>query len=72
MARFNAGNVVLFYPPYRIDLSLNFFLLLLLLLFLSIMSSEHDPQRPEHAAPRGRVSPEPGANVKAIAHCGMR
>lgn len=34
MARFNAGNVVLFYPPYRVDLSLNFFLLLLVLLFL--------------------------------------
>ena len=34
MARFNAGNVVLFYPPYRVDLSLNFFLLLLFLLFL--------------------------------------
>lgn len=27
-ARFNAGNVVFFYPPYRIDLSLNLFLLL--------------------------------------------
>ena len=34
MARFNAGNVVLFYPPYRVDLSLNFFLLLLFLLLL--------------------------------------
>jgi HemY protein len=33
-ARFNPGNVVLFYPPYRIDLSLNLFLLLLVLLFL--------------------------------------
>lgn len=33
-ARFNVGNVVLFYPPYRIDLSLNFFLLLTALLFL--------------------------------------
>ncbi|MEO8598823.1 MAG: heme biosynthesis protein HemY [bacterium] len=33
-ARFNTGNVVLFYPPYRIDLSLNFFLLLITLLFL--------------------------------------
>jgi HemY protein len=35
-ARFNPGNVVLFYPPYRIDLSLNFFLLLALLLFLLV------------------------------------
>jgi HemY protein len=34
LARFNAGNVVLFYPPYRVDLSLNFFLLGLGLLFL--------------------------------------
>lgn len=29
----NPGNVVLFYPPYRIDLSLNFFLILVTLLF---------------------------------------
>lgn len=29
LARFNPGNVVLFYPPYRVDLSLNFFLFLL-------------------------------------------
>ena len=34
VARFNPGNVVLFYPPYRVDLSLNFFLLILTLLFL--------------------------------------
>ncbi|RJG00530.1 heme biosynthesis HemY N-terminal domain-containing protein [Noviherbaspirillum sedimenti] len=33
VARFNPGNVVFFYPPYRIDLSLNFFLLLTVLLF---------------------------------------
>ncbi len=33
-ARFNPGNVVLFYPPYRIDLSLNLFLLLLLISFV--------------------------------------
>ncbi|MDP9107441.1 MAG: heme biosynthesis protein HemY [Pseudomonadota bacterium] len=32
-SRYNPGNVVLFYPPYRIDLSLNFFLLLTALLF---------------------------------------
>jgi hypothetical protein len=25
LARFNPGNVVLFYPPYRVDFSLNFF-----------------------------------------------
>lgn len=33
-ARYNPGNVVLFYPPYRIDLSLNFFLFLVLVLFV--------------------------------------
>jgi HemY protein len=33
-ARFNTGNVVLFYPPYRIDMSLNLFLLLAALLFV--------------------------------------
>jgi HemY protein len=32
-ARFNPGNVVLFYPPYRIDLSLNFFVVLEVALF---------------------------------------
>ena len=35
-ARFNPGNVVLFYPPYRVDLSLNFFLLLATLAFVFI------------------------------------
>ena len=35
-ARFNAGNVALFYPPYRIDISLNFFLLLLVLLIVLV------------------------------------
>lgn len=33
-ARFNPGNVVLFYPPHRIDLSLNFFVVLELALFV--------------------------------------
>lgn len=33
-ARFNPGNVVFFYPPYRVDLSLNLFLLLTALLFI--------------------------------------
>ncbi len=32
----NDGNVAIFVPPYRIDLSLNFFLLLLLLLLLAV------------------------------------
>ena len=33
-ARFNPGNVVLFYPPYRVDLSLNLFLFLSGILFV--------------------------------------
>ncbi|PHV04005.1 heme biosynthesis protein HemY [Rugamonas rubra] len=33
-ARFNPGNVVLFYPPHRIDLSLNFFVVLQVALFV--------------------------------------
>lgn len=51
-ARFNPGNVVLFYPPYRIDLSLNFFLLSLVLLFVlvygvlkAIRTTQRMPQR---------------------------
>jgi HemY protein len=35
-ARFNPGNVVLFYPPYRVDLSLNFFLVLLTAAFVLV------------------------------------
>jgi len=35
-ARFNPGNVVLFYPPYRVDLSLNFFLVLLAASFMFV------------------------------------
>lgn len=34
VARFNPGNVVFFYPPYRIDLALNFFLFLAALVFV--------------------------------------
>ena len=36
LARYNAGNVVLFYPPYRIDLSLNFFILLTGIFFIAL------------------------------------
>jgi HemY protein len=36
LAHFNPGNVVLFYPPYRVDMSLNLFLLLLALVFFAI------------------------------------
>ncbi|CUI03954.1 heme biosynthesis protein HemY [Massilia sp. P8910] len=33
-ARYNPGNVVFFYPPHRIDMSLNFFVVVVVLLFL--------------------------------------
>lgn len=36
LVRYNVSNVVIFFPPYRIDFSLNFFLLILLL-FLFVM-----------------------------------
>ncbi len=37
LARFNPGNVVLFYPPYRVDLSLNFFIVLLVASFALLL-----------------------------------
>ncbi|HEY4542452.1 MAG TPA: heme biosynthesis protein HemY [Noviherbaspirillum sp.] len=36
-ARFNPGNVVFFYPPYRVDLSLNFFILIVALSFATLL-----------------------------------
>ncbi len=33
LARYNPGNVVLFYPPYRVDFSLNFFIAVLIIGF---------------------------------------
>ena len=38
LARFNPGNVVLFYPPYRVDLSLNFFVVLLVAVFALLLA----------------------------------
>ncbi len=38
LARFNVGNVVFFYPPWRIDLSLNFFVVLAALLFFMLFA----------------------------------
>jgi HemY protein len=35
-ARFNPGNVVLFYPPHRIDMSLNLFVVLAVLMFVMV------------------------------------
>ncbi len=34
LVRFNSGNAVFFWPPYRVDVSLNFFLLLLFLFYV--------------------------------------
>lgn len=52
LARYNPGNVVLFYPPYRADLSLNLFLLLSALLFFflfgllnALRAAQRMPQR---------------------------
>lgn len=51
-ARFNPGNVVFFYPPYRVDLSLNFFVVVTALVFAvlfavlnAIRSTQQMPQR---------------------------
>lgn len=51
-ARFNPGNVVFFYPPYRVDMSLNLFIVLAALLFAvlfaifnAIRSTQQMPQR---------------------------
>lgn len=38
LARFNPGNVVLFYPPYRIDFSLNFFIVVMLAGFSFVLA----------------------------------
>ncbi len=35
-ARFNPGNVVFFYPPHRIDMSLNLFVLVMAMLFMVV------------------------------------
>ncbi|WP_151446565.1 heme biosynthesis protein HemY [Lacisediminimonas profundi] len=52
LARFNAGNVVFFYPPWRVDLSLNFFIVIAVLLFFTLFtviralrSAQRMPQR---------------------------
>lgn len=51
-ARFNPGNVVLFYPPYRIDMSLNLFILIAFVVFIllgilvyTLNITRHMPER---------------------------
>ena len=62
LARFNPGNVVLFYPPYRIDLSLNFFLivfagsiLLLLVIVNTVRATLDMPRRVEEYRARRQL-----------------
>jgi HemY protein len=65
-ARFNPGNVVMFYPPYRIDLSLNFFLvlelLLLLLMYMGIRAVRTTLQMPVRVAAYRQRKRERDAN----------
>lgn len=35
-ARFNSGNVAFFYPPYRVDMSLNLFIIIAIILFVGL------------------------------------
>lgn len=36
VARFNSGNVAFFYPPYRVDMSLNLFIIISIVLFVGL------------------------------------
>src|SRR4051812_24723733 len=65
-ARFNPGNVVLFYPPYRIDMSLNFFALVMfavfILLGLMVYTINTARQMPERVAQYRRAKSEKEGN----------
>jgi HemY protein len=65
-ARFNPGNVVLFYPPYRVDLSLNLFVLIALaifvLLWLLFYTFHIASQMPERVAAYRRAKAEREGN----------
>ncbi|HEY8101214.1 MAG TPA: heme biosynthesis protein HemY [Burkholderiaceae bacterium] len=54
LARFNLGNVVFFYPPYRVDLSLNLFILLTALsfwfLYVLLQALDFAKQMPKRVA----------------------
>jgi HemY protein len=54
LARFNLGNVVFFYPPYRIDMSLNLFIVLAVvsfwLLYLLMRALDFAKQMPKRVA----------------------
>ncbi len=65
-ARFNPGNVVLFYPPYRVDLSLNLFIVLVLVVFLLLgllfYTVTVTQQMPERVASYRRAKSERDGN----------
>ncbi len=65
-ARFNPGNVVVFYPPYRIDISLNFFIIILLAAFilfgLLVYMVQAAKQMPKRVAQYRRAKIEQEAN----------
>jgi len=65
-ARFNPGNVVLFYPPFRIDLSLNFFIFLAIVLFtvlhLLLRTLDKAMQMPQKVAEYRRTKREKDSN----------
>lgn len=65
-ARFNPGNVVLFYPPYRVDLSLNLFIVLVLVVFLLLgllfYTVSVTQQMPERVASYRRAKSERDGN----------
>ncbi|MGZ3253419.1 MAG: heme biosynthesis HemY N-terminal domain-containing protein [Burkholderiaceae bacterium] len=54
LARFNLGNVVFFYPPYRVDLSLNLFIILTVLsfwfLYVLMQALDFAKQMPQRVA----------------------
>lgn len=65
-ARFNPGNVVFFYPPYRIDLSLNLFIVFTVLVFVilyAILNAVHTAQQmPQRVAAYRREKREREGN----------
>jgi HemY protein len=69
LARFNPGNVVLFYPPYRIDLSLNFFIILLVAVFallLTIVSAVRATMALPHRVAEYRTLRQQRESVRAL------
>ena len=56
VGRFDTGQVLLIYPPYRVDVSLNLFVVGLVVLFILMYALLRIvPQHLAHAAARGRL-----------------